>query len=87
MILSLSIPRTRMSLALRRCGSQEDGRSTLSNERTFQPTHCGFWLQPSANAILTTKKQAKLFTDSSLRSLAKMSPISSSYGHQSLLFL
>lgn len=70
-----------------RCGSQEVARSNLSNERTFQARHCGLWLQPPAHAVLTTKKQAKLFTDSSLTSLAKTSPIPSSYCHRSWLSL
>lgn len=66
-----SVPRTPMSATLWYCGSQEVARSNLSNERTFQARHCGLWLQPPAHAVLTTKKQAKLFTDSSLTSLAK----------------
>lgn len=83
MALRASVPRALMSAALWRCGSQEVARSNLSNERTFQARHCGLWLQPPAHAVLTTKKQAKLFTDSSLTSLAKMSPIPSSYCHHS----
>ena len=85
--LRVSDPRALMSAALWRCGSQEVVRSNLSNERTFQARHCGLWLQPSAHAVLTTKKQAKLFTDSSLTSPAKMSPILSSYCHHSRLSL
>lgn len=81
-----SVPRTPMSATLWYCGSQEVARSNLSNERTFQARHCGLWLQPPAHAVLTTKKQAKLFTDSSLTSLAKKSPIPSSYCHHSLTF-
>lgn len=85
MALRESIPRALMSAVLWRCGSQEVARSNLSNERTFQARHCGLWLQPPAHAVLTTKEQAKLFTDSSLTSLAKMSPIPSSYCHHSWL--
>lgn len=63
------------------CSSQEVACSILSNERTFQTRHCGLWLQTPAHAVLTAKKQAKLFTDSFLTTLAKMSPIPSSYCH------
>lgn len=68
-------------------GSLEVVHCNLSNERTFQARHCGLWLQPPAHAVLTTKKQAKLFIDSSLTSVAKMSPIPSSYCHHSRLSL
>lgn len=65
--------------------SQEVVCSNLSNERTFQASHCGLWLQPSTHAVLTTKKQAKLFNDSFLAALAKMSPIPASHYHSPLL--
>lgn len=61
--------------------SQEGAHSIFSNERTFQARHCGLWLQPAAHAVLTAKKQAKLFTDSFLTSLAKLSLNPSSYCH------
>lgn len=83
----VSVPGALMSVLFWRCSSQEVAHSNLSNERTFQARHCGLWLQPPAHAVLTTKKQAKLFTDSFLTSLAKMSPIPSSYCHHSWLSL
>lgn len=61
--------------------SQEVARLSLSNERTFQTRHCGLWHEPPAHAVLTAKEQAKLFADSFLTTMAKMSPIPSSFCH------
>ena len=61
-------------------------QTPYSNKRTIKARHCGLWLQLTAHAVLTTKKQAELFAESSLIALkAKMSTIPLTYCHKSWL--